>query len=198
MIIRCLDKFILQTLVHTPEKAVLCCWGRTRGACCAHSLQLAYCWRRSCPGSARTTTASAVWWETGCRQISSGSAWQNTAEWDEEHSEYIINIHVRSIHSKTSNHTSTVCFHHLKYCIKQQYFSCKYSQLHSLVLPGAPLWLEDHRWPWCSELEIPSPILFLWPLWRTDTGASSPAERERWDHSCMTDMTRAAQTEVVC
>lgn len=112
-------------------------------------------------------------------------------------SEYTLKADVRLIHSETSTPVRTVCFDHPKCSVKQQYFLCKYPQLHSLVLPVVPLCLGDHRSPWCSELEIPSPILFLWHLWRTDTGASSPAERERWDHSCMIDLTQATQTELV-
>lgn len=66
-----------------PEKAVLYYWCHRPGECCAHPPQPVYCGRRSCPGSALTLTASAVWWETGCQQISSGSTSQK--QWPAEH-----------------------------------------------------------------------------------------------------------------
>ena len=66
-----------------PEKAVLYCWCRRPAECCAHPPQLVYCERRSCPGSALTSTVSAAWWETGCQQISSGSTSKKGAEWNQ-------------------------------------------------------------------------------------------------------------------
>lgn len=139
-------------------------------------------------------TASAVWWETGCQQISSGSTSQNTTA-SKTKSEYSIGTDASRIHYKegiNEKDEKEICFIYVQIpaplaCGHKCHFwgylkwvcvFSKYSQLHFLILLEGPLCLADHQSLWCSELETPSPILFLWHWWRTCTGASSPAQEQ--------------------